>query len=207
MRGEIVVSIREGVLRGRLQIGPATLSRGVAEEDLILGALDRPHHRSATLARHLRASDPDDRSRQHDGLNGSHAHRVGQSRFLPFLLCTQQPRERTKLAGSIKKLFNFGRVRAQLPRGELSRPSKKLSQRPRDVALVPADRAKQPARQCHPVLEDVKIMPTQDHKVITITTGYADLTLINVGQDLLGLSQKISKSRGTHTQTLHQINI
>lgn len=162
MGGEIVVGIREGVLRGCLQIGPPPFGCSVAEENLVLGALDRPHNRGAPLARHLRAIDADRGGGQLYGLDSSHAHRVGQGRFLPLLLCTQEPLERAKLAGGIEKLFNFGGVRVQLPRVELSRPGEKISQRGRHIALVPAGRAEQAGRECDTVLEEVEIMTAQD---------------------------------------------
>ncbi len=50
-------------------------------------------------------------------------------------------------------------------------------------------------------------MTAKDHEIITITARDSDLALVNVSKNLLGLSQKVGKSRGTHTQTLHQINI
>ena len=50
-------------------------------------------------------------------------------------------------------------------------------------------------------------MTAQDHEIVTITARNTDLALVNVSQNLLGLSQKVGESRGTHTHMLHQINI
>ncbi|WP_233201640.1 hypothetical protein [Cryobacterium sp. Y11] len=162
---------------------------------------------NAALPRHLRAINADRGGRQLDGLDRSHTHRISHGRFLPLLLRTQQPLKRAQLTGGIDKLLNLGSVRAQLPRSELPRPREKISQRSCHVALIPADRADQTARQRNTLLEDVEIVTTKNHEIVTITARNPNLALVNVRQNLFGLSQKVGERRSPHTQTLHQINI
>ena len=85
-------------------------------------------------------------------------------------------------------MFDFGSVLAELSRVELSRPSEEISERGRDVALVPTDRADHATRKRNTALKDVEIMTAQDHEIVTFAARNTDLPLVDVGQNLLGLS-------------------
>ena len=188
MRGEIVVGVHEGVLRERLQVCPPALGGGVSKEDLVLGALDRSRNRDTSLPCHLRTINADRDGGECNGIRGSHAHRVGQGRLLPLLLRAQQALKRSEFARCIEELFDLGGVLAELSRVELSRPGEEISERDRDVALVPTDRADQATRKRNTALKDVEIMTAQDHEIVTFAARNTDLPLVDVGQNLLGLS-------------------